>query len=206
MVVNTWNMAYIFSRLALPPHPAGFLFCNPKDYSLPASFCPLNFQAKILQWVAVSYSSGPFWSREWTSVSCISRTGKWIPYLCTTREAQHSALRVRFKVPVVSERSLSSLITGASLKRFASHSLHAHAYLSPWRANQFPAGLRHDRPSTGKGKTEIRYCFICVVSLRRGRHVTAGALIQTGSGATALVAAAVGVRGCLKLEEWIQSA
>ena len=34
------------SRLALPPHPAGLLFCNPKDCSLSASLCPWNFPGK----------------------------------------------------------------------------------------------------------------------------------------------------------------
>ena len=32
------------------------LFCSPIDYSPPGSFCPWNFPARILEWVAISSS------------------------------------------------------------------------------------------------------------------------------------------------------
>ena len=34
--------------------------------------CPWNFPASILEWVAISFSRGSFWSRDWTYVSCIA--------------------------------------------------------------------------------------------------------------------------------------
>ena len=37
-------------------------------------------QARILEWVAISYSRGPSQPRDWTHVSCIFCTGRWILY------------------------------------------------------------------------------------------------------------------------------
>ena len=45
---------------------------NPKDYSPPGSSVHGNFQARILKWVAISYSRGSSWPRNWTPVSCIA--------------------------------------------------------------------------------------------------------------------------------------
>ena len=39
------------------------------------------FQTRILEWVAIFCSRGSSWSRDWTHVSCISCTGKWVLYL-----------------------------------------------------------------------------------------------------------------------------
>ena len=56
------------------------VFCNPMDYSLPGSSVHGIFQARILEQVAISYSRGSSWPRDWTHVSCISCTGMWILY------------------------------------------------------------------------------------------------------------------------------
>ena len=45
--------------------------CNPMDCSLPDSSVIGIFQARILEWVAISYSSGPSRPRDWTHVSCL---------------------------------------------------------------------------------------------------------------------------------------
>ena len=47
--------------------------------------CPWNFQARILEWVAISSSKGSPWSRHWTHISFISRQ---ILYHCPTWEAR----------------------------------------------------------------------------------------------------------------------
>ena len=63
------------------------LFCNPTDCSPPGSPVHGTSQARILEWVAISYireSSRPW---DWSHVSCISFTGRWILYHCTTWEA-----------------------------------------------------------------------------------------------------------------------
>ena len=57
---------------------------NPMDYSPPGSSVHGIFQARILEWLAISsfrISSQP---RDQTCVSCISCTGRWILYHCAT--------------------------------------------------------------------------------------------------------------------------
>ena len=46
--------------------------CNPMDYSLPGSSLHGISQARILEWVGISFSRGCSWPRDWTSVSCIA--------------------------------------------------------------------------------------------------------------------------------------
>ena len=62
--------------------------CDPVDCSLPGSSVPGIFQARIVEWVAISYSRGLSWPRDRTRVFCISYIGRWILYHCTTWEAQ----------------------------------------------------------------------------------------------------------------------
>ena len=56
------------------------------DCSPPGSSVHGNFQARILDCVAISFSRGSFWPRDWTHVSCVSCSGKWILYHCATWE------------------------------------------------------------------------------------------------------------------------
>ena len=46
-------------------------FCNPMDCSMPGSSVHGIFQARILEWVAISFSRGSCWPRNWTQVSWI---------------------------------------------------------------------------------------------------------------------------------------
>ena len=55
-------------------------FCDPHGLSLPGIF-----QARILGWVAISFSRGSSWPRDQTCVSCIARRSL---YHWDTREAQ----------------------------------------------------------------------------------------------------------------------
>ena len=45
---------------------------NPMDYSLPGSSVHGILQARILGWVAISFSRGSSWPRNWTQVFCIA--------------------------------------------------------------------------------------------------------------------------------------
>ena len=58
---------------------------DPMDCSLPGSSIHGIFQARVLEWVAISSSKGSSWPRHWThiSVSCI---GRWILYHWATWE------------------------------------------------------------------------------------------------------------------------
>ena len=63
-------------------------FCDPMGCSPPVFSVSGIFQARILEWVAISYSRGSSQPRDWTCISWISCTGEWILYHCATWEAQ----------------------------------------------------------------------------------------------------------------------
>ena len=52
--------------------------CNPIDCSLPGSSVHGIFPARILEWVAISFSRESFWPRDQTHISCV---GRWIFFL-----------------------------------------------------------------------------------------------------------------------------
>ena len=56
-------------------HCLGQLFCNPMDCSLSGSSVHRISQARILEWVAISFSRGSSQPRDQTHISCI---GRWI--------------------------------------------------------------------------------------------------------------------------------
>ena len=45
--------------------------CNPMDCIPPGSFIQGIFQARILEWVPISFSRGSFGHRDWTHISCL---------------------------------------------------------------------------------------------------------------------------------------
>ena len=63
--------------------------CDPMDSSPPGSSVHGVLQARILEWVAISFCKGSSWPRDWTWVSCIA--GGFFT-IWVTRE--HSACRV----------------------------------------------------------------------------------------------------------------
>ena len=62
-------------------------FYNPIDCSPRGSSVLGIFQARILEQVAICYSRGSSWCRDWICISCISCIGRWILDHCTTWEA-----------------------------------------------------------------------------------------------------------------------
>ena len=48
------------------------LFATPMDCNLPSSSVHEILQARILEWVAISFSRGSSWPRDRTCISCIS--------------------------------------------------------------------------------------------------------------------------------------
>ena len=47
-------------------------FCNSMDYSPPGFFVHGILQARILEWVDISFSRGSSWSRDWTCIPCLA--------------------------------------------------------------------------------------------------------------------------------------
>ena len=67
--------------------------CDSMDCSLPEASVRGIFQARILEWVAIPFSRGSSWPRDWTRVSCVSSiTGTWILHHSTTWEGASSRL------------------------------------------------------------------------------------------------------------------
>ena len=58
--------------LAMCMHASHDRLCDPRDCSLPGSYLHGIFQARILEWVAISSSEGSSSLRDRTQVSCIA--------------------------------------------------------------------------------------------------------------------------------------
>ena len=63
--------------------------CDSTDCRLPDFSVHGIFQGRILEWGAIPYSRGSSQPKDWTHVPCISFTGRWILYHCTTWEAAY---------------------------------------------------------------------------------------------------------------------
>ena len=61
--------------------------CDPLDCRPPSSCVHGIFQARILEQVAISYSKGSLWPRDWTQISCVFCFGRCILYHCALWEA-----------------------------------------------------------------------------------------------------------------------
>ena len=61
-----------------------WLFCNPMDCNPPGSSVHGISQARLLEWVVISFSRASYWTWDWTHVSCIDRQ---ILYYWVTWEA-----------------------------------------------------------------------------------------------------------------------
>ena len=51
------------------------------------------FQARILEWVAISYSRGSSWPRDRTHISCVSCIGRWYLYQLRHLGSLHISLK-----------------------------------------------------------------------------------------------------------------
>ena len=86
--------------------------CDSMAYSLPGLSIHGIFQAKVLEWVAISFSRGSSWPRDQTQVSCIAgrRFTLW-----TTREAQQWGQVIGNQAPESRSRARCLDISGMSV-------------------------------------------------------------------------------------------
>ena len=54
--------------------------CDHTDHCSPGSSVHGILQARILEWIGMRSSRRSSWPRDWTRVSCVSCTGRWILY------------------------------------------------------------------------------------------------------------------------------
>ena len=71
---NQWKMQ-LTSHIVCSVTKLCLIYCNPMDCSLPGSSVHGIFQARILEWVAISFSRESSWSKDWTCIFCF---GSWI--------------------------------------------------------------------------------------------------------------------------------
>ena len=79
--------------------------CDPMDCNLPGSSIHGIFQARTLEWVAMSSSRGSPWPKDRTSISCVFCIGRCTLYHCATREV----LGLRWSLPDFSTGKISFL-------------------------------------------------------------------------------------------------
>ena len=84
--------------------------CNPMNCSPPGSSVQGIFQARILAWVAISYSRGSSSSKDRTRVSCVSCIGKRILYHFTTWAAPYNLVMKALKKGIMFHLASSSSI------------------------------------------------------------------------------------------------
>ena len=87
-----WFVALLVTKLCLT-------LCDPMDFSPPASSVHGILQARILQWVAMPFSRGSSWPRDWTHVFCI---GRWVLYhwaICCVHSLRPGTLAISHNWP-----------------------------------------------------------------------------------------------------------
>ena len=86
------NCAVTSSESKVLIAPSCLTLCNSMDCSSPGSSVHEILQARILEWVVISYSRGSFWPRDPIRVSCIAGRFFTTPWLviCLFTLALHS--------------------------------------------------------------------------------------------------------------------
>ena len=125
--------------------------CGPMDCSPPGSSVHGISQARILKWVAISHSTGSFWTRGLACISCISCNGRWVLYhRILFLLIEFSAVLSRLVVPLLMWRQACAAVYGAPL--WPSEEAEQH------RPLLFPSTLhgRHCICGSGNGNSEMR--------------------------------------------------
>ena len=100
------------------------------DCSLPESSVHEIFQARILEWVATSFSRESSWPRDGTCVSC---TGRWILYHSATWEAHKRNTFLKKILPGLIKSNLRLMNSAADFHLSLSH------FLSPTLSPKGPS-------------------------------------------------------------------
>ena len=88
----------LLSSLTIVTREMSDSFVTSMDCSLPGSVPGIS-QARILEWVAISFSRKSSQPRDQTHISCVSFTGKWAFYLWAIRGACHPWYQVPILCP-----------------------------------------------------------------------------------------------------------
>ena len=93
MSLLCWNLSSIWSVCMCSFIQSCPTLCDPTDCNPPGFSVYAIFQARISEWVTISFSRGTSWPRDWTWVSCISCTvgGFFHSSLCSNTVCSHRA-------------------------------------------------------------------------------------------------------------------
>ena len=146
---------YVHTYACVLSHSVMPSLCDPMDSSPPGSSVHGIVQARILEWVAISFSRGSSWPRVLTCVSCVFCIDRWTLYHWTTGEAQDTLITQVTK-PLLSRGEVSR----------------PQPHLMPW--NLFPAMrpcAKHQGRTLCSSKLQIPQCTslpnhpLCMVAL-----------------------------------------
>ena len=106
---------------------------RPHERSPPGSSVHGISQARVLEWVAISFSRGSSWPRDRTCASCISCTGRWILYHLSHLGSPCQVSKKKFIIP-------TATIYGLGLKHITGRGLSLLLLLeisNSWRAKRY---------------------------------------------------------------------
>ena len=154
MEATRWSVLVMTCVLCAQSCPT---LCDPLDCSPAGSFIHGIFQARILEWVATSYSRGSFWPRDRTRVSCNSCLGRQI-LLPLNHVGSPRNIKVCVYIYFVVVQSLKSCLTlcdpmDCSLPGFSVHGIF-QARVLEWVATSFSRGS-----SWPRDRTSVSYGF-----------------------------------------------
>ena len=93
---SSWSLMMLLHAQSCPT------LYDPMSYSPPGSSVHGISQARILEWVGISFSRGSSWPRDQTCISC---TGRWILYHCASYPEVYEATK---KADSLNARTLKS--------------------------------------------------------------------------------------------------
>ena len=131
--------------------------CDPKDSSPPGSSVHGILQARILEWIAIPFSRGSSWPRDWTRVSCIARQ---ILYLLSYRQV----LDANYPWSLVKSGFSKSISCFFSIEKqfFPLLLLSLLQFLT--MSNIYLAGAVRDKMLIQKSEVALSACFLLQVN------------------------------------------
>ena len=105
------------------------ILCDPMDCSLPGSSMHGIFQARVLEWVAISFSRESSWPRDQTQIShtAVRHFTVW-----ATRDCQNSHSEVQNLKEGIQRPSLDQIVTTESINCNLGENLYCVKWVLTW--------------------------------------------------------------------------
>ena len=109
--------------------------CDPMDCGPSGSFVHGIFQARILEWIVISFSKESFWSRNWTYISCISCVSRWVLYQLSH---QGSPIKGMCTLLIFLTKDSTLMMVGVKTLIQMASSMSLLEYVAQWSHNCIP--------------------------------------------------------------------